>query len=275
MKYCLTIDAEEWFNILDIPEEIPLEKWGEQENRLCRNFERLFSLLQQYKIKATFFWLAYFAEKYPELVKQCADAGHEVASHGYAHVLAFKVGRGKFREDIRKGKAVLEDIIQQPVLGFRAAGFSTKNDTTWTFEEIRAAGYLYDSSVFPASRGHGGMSSSPLGPHKIQTEAGELLEIPQSMIEIFGKRISLFGGGYLRLTPALIIRWGIRQLEKKEQPLIVYVHPREIDPEHPHLKMSLFRTFKSYVNLRSTYPKLEKLCQNYSFSQMRDFLEDF
>ena len=273
MKYCLTIDVEEWFNILDVPGEIPFEKWGATENRLCRNFECLLSLLQQYKIKATFFWLAYFAEKYPKLVKRCADAGHEIASHGYAHVLAFKVGRIKFREDIYKGKAVLENIIQQPVLGFRAAGFSTKNDTRWTFEEIRAAGYLYDSSVFPASRGHGGMSSSPLSPHKIRTEVGELLEIPQSMIEIFGKRISLFGGGYLRLAPFPLIQWGIRQLEKTEQPLIIYVHPREIDPDHPHLKMSLFRTFKSYVNLRSTYPKLEKLCKNYSFSQMKDFLK--
>ena len=264
----MTVDVEEWFNILDIPGEIPFEKWGEQENRLTGNLERLLELFRKHKVRATCFWLGYFAEKYPELVKRCAAEGHEIASHGYAHVLAFKVGRERFREDIRKGKAVLENIIQQPVLGFRAAGFSTTDDTTWTFEEIRSAGYLYDSSVFPTSRGHGGMNSSPLGPYKIQTQAGELLEIPQSMIEVFGKRISLFGGGYLRLAPYSVIRWGIRQLEKKNQPLIVYVHPREIDPDHPRLEMSAFRRFKSYINLKSTWGKLEKICQTYDFSPM-------
>lgn len=268
----MTVDVEEWFNILDIPGEIPFEKWGEQENRLVDNFERMLDLFQKYGVKATCFWLGFFAEKYPELVKKCAAAGHEIASHGYAHVLAFKVGRQKFGEDIRKGKAVLENIIQKPVLGFRAAGFSTTDDTTWTFEEICSAGYLYDSSVFPASRGHGGMDSSQLGPYEIQTQSGKLLEIPQSMIEVFGKRISLFGGGYLRLAPYPMIRRGIRRLESKGLPLIVYVHPREIDPHHPRLKMSLFRTFKSYVNLGTTYSKLEMLCKEYPFSKMEDFL---
>ena len=269
----MTVDVEEWFNILDVPGEIPFEKWGVQENRLVNNMERMLALFRKYDIKATFFWLGFFAEKYPELVKKCDAEGHETASHGYAHVLAFRVGREKFREDIRKGKAVLENIIQKPVLGFRAAGVSTTDDTTWTFEEIRAAGYLYDSSVFPAARGHGGMNSSQLGPYKIQTEAGELWEIPQSMIEIMGKRISLFGGGYLRLFPYPVIRWGCRQLEKDNRPLIVYVHPREIDPDHPRLTMSCYRKFKSYVNLRSTYPKLEKLCNDYQFQLMKEFVK--
>ena len=272
---CMTVDVEEWFNILDIPGEIPFEKWGVQENRLVQNFERMLDLFRKYDIKATCFWLGYFAEKYPDLVKRCSEEGYEIASHGYAHVLAFKVGREKFREDIRKGKEIIENIVQKPVLGFRAAGFSTTDDTTWTFEEIRAAGYLYDSSVFPAARGHGGLPASQLGPYKIQTEFGDLLEIPQSMIDLFGKRVSFFGGGYMRLMPYPVIRWGIRQLEKKNQPLVVYIHPREIDPEHPRLEMSFFRRFKSYVNLSSTYPKLEKLCKDYHYTLAKDLLNSY
>jgi len=268
----MTVDVEEWFNILDIPGAIPFEQWDAQPKRLERNLEKLLELFRKHHTNVTCFWMGYFAEKYPELVKQCADEGHEIASHGYAHVLAFKVGREKFREDIRKGKDILENIIQKPVLGFRAAGFSTTNDTTWTFEEIRSAGYLYDSSVFPASRGHGGMSHSPVGPYVIHTVSGDLLEVPQSVVSICGKRISLFGGGYLRVAPYPIIQWGIRQLQKANMPLIVYVHPREIDPSHPRLKMSLVRHFKSYNNLRTTYPKLEKLCSEYTFAPMNTLL---
>lgn len=268
MQNCfMTIDVEEWFNILDVPGEIPFEKWDEQENRLVPNMKRLLALLRKNNVKATCFWLGYFAERYPELVRQCAEEGHEIASHGYAHILAFKSGREEFREDITKAKDILENIIQKPVLGFRAAGFSTTDDSTWVFDEIRQAGYLYDSSVFPASRNNGGMISSPLGIYTIKTSAGDLLEIPQSMVTMFGHRLNMFGGGYLRLFPYPMIKWGISKLQKENLPLVVYIHPREIDPDHPRLKMSVYRHFKSYVNLRSTYGKISHLCHEFDFQK--------
>ena len=268
MQCLFTIDVEEWFNILDVSGEIPFEKWGEQENRLVPNMEKLLELLRKYDVKATLFWLGFFAEKYPELVRQCAEEGHEIASHGYAHILAYKSGREKFREDICKAKDILENIIQKPVLGFRAAGFSTTDDSTWVFDEIRQAGYLYDSSVFPGSRDNGGIASSPLGDYTIKTPFGDLLEIPQSMITIFGHRLSMFGGGYLRLFPFPLIKWGTKQLQKNNIPLVVYVHPREIDPDHPRLKMSPIRHIKSYINLNTTYNKISRLCEVFEFSKM-------
>ncbi len=276
MQNCfLTIDVEEWFNILDVPGEIPFEKWREQENRLVPNMNRLLELLRKHNVKATCFWLGYFAEKYPDLVRQCAKEGHEIASHGYAHILAFKSGKKEFREDITKAKAILESIIQKPVLGFRAAGFSTTDDSKWVFDEIRQAGYLYDSSVFPASRDNGGMSSAPLGLYTIKTTAGNLLEIPQSVITIFGHRLNMFGGGYLRLFPYPLIKWGITELQKNNLPFVAYVHPREIDPGHPRLKMSIDRRFKSYVNLKTTYNKIEHLCSEYQFQKIDSVLDVF
>ena len=96
----MTVDVEEWFNILDVPGEIPFDDWGKQENRLVPNMERLLELLRENDVKATFFWLGYFAEKYPDLVRKCSEEGHEIASHGYAHILAFKSTPQKFYEDI-------------------------------------------------------------------------------------------------------------------------------------------------------------------------------
>ena len=269
----MTIDVEEWFNILDVSGEIPFEKWSEQENRLVSNLEHMLGLLRENNVKATCFWLGCFAERYPDLVRRCAAEGHEIASHGYAHILAYKSGRERFREDITKAKEILENIIQEPVLGFRAAGFSTTDDSTWVFEEIRKAGYLYDSSVFPASRNNGGMTSSPLGIYTIHTAVGDLLEIPQSMVTILGHRMNMFGGGYLRLFPYSAIKWGIRRLQKDNLPLVVYVHPREIDPAHPRLKMSAFRHFKSYVNLKTTYGKISRLCQEFDYQKMNSCLK--
>lgn len=264
----ISIDVEDWFHILDSPCTPLIDQWKMLESRFHDNVELLLDLLHKHSVRATMFWLGWAAEKRPELVRRCCEAGHEIACHGYGHVLAYKVGRAAFGEDVRKGKQVIEAIISQPVKGFRAAGFSTTDDTTWVFDEIRAAGYTYDSSVFPSSRGHGGMTSSRLEPHTINTESGILVEIPQSMIEVLGKRISVFGGGYLRLSPMWLIEYGIRQLDLAGRPLIIYIHPREIDPVHPRLPLSRIRSFKSYFNLKSTMPKLEGLLGTRTFILM-------
>ncbi|NQU05361.1 MAG: DUF3473 domain-containing protein [Calditrichaeota bacterium] len=277
MMYCkdligsLTIDIEDWFHILDAPSAPLIEQWSGLDSRVERNLDVILATLDRYDVKATLFWLGWVAEQNPKLVQRCHSEGHEIASHGYGHVLAYKVGRKAFRDDIYRGKSVLEDIVGTEVIGFRAAGFGTKDDTRWTFEEIRAAGYTYDSSVFPSHRGHGGMAESPLEPYKIDTKAGSLIEFPQSMVELFGRRFSLFGGGYLRIAPRWLIKWGITRLHDAGRPLIIYIHPREIDPDHPRLALSHIRSFKSYVNLVSTMPKLEWLCKTQSFIRMDEF----
>jgi polysaccharide deacetylase family protein (PEP-CTERM system associated) len=271
----LSIDVEDWFHILDSPAAPSIERWPFLESRIEGNLEKLLTLLNRFSVKATFFWLGWIAERNKSLVHKCRNAGHEIASHGYAHVLAYKVGQNVFRQDIARAKAILEDIIGEPVRGFRTAGFGITKKTAWAFDVIKESGHQYDSSVFPASRAHGGISDSQLGPYFIETQSGCLLEIPISVVEIFGHRTSLFGGGYLRLASKWMVKWGINKLQKAGQPLIVYVHPREVDPGHTHLPLPLFRRFKCYVRLNSTLPKLEWLCRNYSFCTMLEMIEKF
>jgi len=240
-----------------------------------RNVDRILGLLYNHSIHATFFWLGWAAERHKGLVRKCQNAGHEIASHGYGHVLAYEVNADVFRRDITRAKTILEDITGEPVRGFRAPGFGITKKATWAFDVIKESGYQYDSSVFPASRGHGGMSDSLLGPYFIETASGHLLEIPTSVVEVFGRRVGLFGGGYLRLVNKPMIKWGIDKLQAAGQPLIVYVHPREIDLNHPRLPLTLLRQFKCYVNLKSTLPKLKWLCKNYSFSTMLEMVENY
>lgn len=272
---CLTIDVEDWFHILDSPAVPSIEDRSSLESRIERNVEKLLTLLDSFSVKATFFWLGWAAEQHKSLVRKCHNSGHEVANHGYGHVLPYRVGKDGFKDDIERGKKILEDITGDTVRGFRAPGFGITEKALWAFDVIAESGHQYDSSVFPATRGHGGMSTSPLGPYFIETASGHLLEIPMSVVEVFGRRVSLFGGGYLRLATKQMIRWGISRLQKAQQPLIVYVHPREIDPDHPRLPLSLIRRFKCYVRLRSTLPKLAWLCQDYSFGTMLEMVEEY
>jgi len=272
---CLTIDVEDWFHILDSPAVPGIERWHSLESRIERNLEELLTVLDSFSVKVTFFWLGWLAERHKDLVCMCRESGHEIASHGYAHILAYEVGPNAFREDITLAKDILENTIGEQIRGFRAPGFGITKKAPWAFEVIKESGYQYDSSVFPASRGHGGIADSPLGPYFIETRSGHLLEIPMSIVEIFGHRTSFFGGGYLRLANKLMIKWGIGKLQTAGRPLIVYVHPREIDPAQPHLPLTLLRQFKCYVNLNSTLPKLKWLCKNYALFTMLEMVENY
>lgn len=267
---CLTIDVEDWFHILETKGTPDISEWDKLESRVEFGVERLLGLLEKYSVKATMFWLGWIAERNKRLVRECFKAGHEIASHGYGHVLPYKVSRNQFFEDAEKAKKTLEDITSNEVIGYRAAGFGIKDENDWFFEETAKAGYKYDSSIFPGSREHGGSLNSKLNTYAVDTDAGEIIEFPQSVVQVLEKRVSFFGGGYLRLAPSWLINKGIKKLEESGRPLIIYVHPREVDPGHPRIEMSLKRKFKSYVNLKSTYPKLEMLCQRYKFVPMRE-----
>ena len=274
-KNVISIDVEEWFHILDSPVVPHIGAWGRQELRAKDNLPVLLDVLAGKKVKVTFFWLGWMAEQIPKLVKQCKDCGHEIASHGYGHLLAYKVGCEKFREDLIKAKDILENITGDKVEGFRAPGFGITDETPWVFDVIKEVGHEYDSSVFSAPRGHGGVTTKTFGPYTINTNSGQMTEIPMSLISLLGRRVSLFGGGYLRITPQFLIKWGVNKLHDANQPLIVYLHPREIDPYHPRLPLPLVRKFKCYINLKTTMPKLKMLCDHYDFCRMNQLVESF
>lgn len=269
-----SIDVEDWFHLLDCSSTPDVTEWQGLESRIDRNMNRLLELLSEYDRKATFFWLGWVAERHVDLVRRCVALGHEVASHSYKHLLAYKVGRNAFREDIRRGKHVVEDICGCSISGFRAPGFGIKSENMWAFEEIASAGFVYDSSIFPAIRGHGGIPNAPVHPFCINTPSGLLYEFPIPMVEVFGMRLNFFGGGYLRLAPIPIIEWGIAKLSQNDNPLIVYLHPREIDPDQPRLPISLVRRFKSYINIGSTEKKIRWLLCTYPLGRMVELVDN-
>jgi polysaccharide deacetylase family protein (PEP-CTERM system associated) len=169
---------------------------------------------------------------------------------------------------------VLEDIAGAPVLGFRASGFSVTEKTPWFFEKLVEAGYSYDSSTFPASRGHGGLAGGALAPYGRDTPAGKLAEFPVTVSEVLGKRLCFFGGGYLRLFPYPLVKHMSRAVLEQGRPVIFYVHPREIDPGHPRLPMSASRRFKTYVNLDTTERKIRQILADFPVTTFGDYLAE-
>jgi polysaccharide deacetylase family protein (PEP-CTERM system associated) len=266
----LSCELEDWFHILDSGRVPLLDEWDGLELRVERNTERLLELFHGTGVRATFFSLGWIAERVPQLIRRCRREGHEIGSHGYGHVLAYQVGRRAFFEDLARSKRILEDIIGEEVIGFRSPGFCVRQDNRWVFDVVAETGFRYDASVFPTHHGHGGLPGSLPHPHVIETSSGELVEIPTSTVPLLGRRVCLFGGGYLRISPLPLIRWGVRKLHEQGRPLIVYVHPREVDPDHPRLPLEPWRKFKCYTNLHTTLPKLKWLCEHHRFTTMAD-----
>ena len=272
MSCIFTIDVEDWFHILDLPSTPPLSQWDALPSRLEQNFLKLLDLLSEANTRATCFFLGWVAERFPNLVREAIRRNHEVASHGYSHQLAYQLTPNEFFEDAVRSKKLIEDVIGEPVLGYRASGFSVTEDTPWFFDKLINAGYRYDSSVFPARRGHGGLRSGRMSPYRLGPSF-EFVEFPVSVQPIAGRPICFFGGGYLRVFPYFLVRNMTRRVLDQGRPVIFYVHPREVDPKHPRLAMEWKRRFKSYVNLASTEGKIRKLVSEFPMITFREFLE--
>jgi polysaccharide deacetylase family protein (PEP-CTERM system associated) len=264
-----SVDVEDWFHILDVPAVPEMASWSGLPSRIEANFLRLLDVFSDRGRRVTCFFVGWIAEHFPHLVREAVARGHEIASHGYAHRLAYSMTRSEFRADALRSRLLLEDISGTRVMGYRAPGFSS-TAIPWFFAELSACGYVYDSSVFPARHGHGGNPNSPLRPHFVPGEA--LIEIPASVAELGPVRMCFFGGGYLRLFPYRVIRHMARRVMASGAPLIFYVHPREIDAQHPRIPMPRWRSFKCYVNLHTAENKIRQIVRDFPVTTCRDVL---
>lgn len=272
LQSIFSIDVEDWFNLSGTGQEPPPSQWDHLESRLEKNFRDLLELLAHGGGTATCFFVGYFARRFPHLVREAVAAGHEIASHGYFHRLVYEMSPAAFQEDALASRKLLEDISGGPVRGFRAPAFSVGERTPWFFDRLAEAGYRYDSSIFPARHQTGGLASSRLDPHEVPTSAGVIAELPVTVMPMLGTRLCFFGGGYLRLFPYPVIRTMGRRALNEHRPIVFYIHPREIDPDHPRMPLSRRRRFTCYVNLRSTRPKIERILRDFHVTSFERYL---
>ena len=274
MLNALTIDVEDYFHVTAFARKIHPRDWDNYPRRVDNNTQRLLEILAQRDVHATFFVLGWVAERCPRLVESIRRAGHRIGCHGYAHRAIYKGNDADFRNDVRRAKKTIEDIIGAPVTSFRAPSYSITAQTLWALEILGEEGFEYDSSIFPIVHDIYGIPGAPRFPYVKALRSGrQIKEFPPSTVRIFGRNIPVAGGGYLRLFPYKITAWAIHRLNETErQPAMVYLHPWEIDPDQPRISAPWLSRFRHYQNLASTQTKCEMLLKDFSWAPMEEVL---
>ena len=275
IQNALTIDVEDYFQVAALAEAVDYDDWASMEYRVEANTDRILSLFDEAGVKGTFFTLGWVAERSPEMVKRIAAAGHEVASHGYSHQLIYNQTPEVFREETIRSKKILEDIVQAPVTGYRAASYSITNESRWALDILAEQGFTWDSSIFPVHHDRYGMPGTPRWPHRLTTDNGyELAEFPLSTLKFPGYTLPIAGGGYFRLFPYWFSRMGLGSINRQGKPFVFYLHPWEVDPGQPRLDVKWFSRFRHYNNLDVCEQRLATLLSDFRFTTMSKVLEN-
>mgnify|MGYP001826802743 CR=1 FL=1 len=276
LRNALSVDVEDYFHVSALAGAIPRSSWDSMEYRVEANTHKLLELFGDFGASATFFVLGYVAQRSPELIREIHAAGHEVACHGLSHKLIYRQTPAEFEEETRVSKELLEDIIGAGVSGYRAASWSITQESLWALDIICKLGFRYDSSIFPirhdrygipGASQHAGMISSPDG--------HEIVEFPPSTVSLPGVRLPVAGGGYFRIFPYSLTRFGLRRINKQAgQPFMFYLHPWEVDPEQPKFDTSRLSRFRHYTNLDQTELRLRRLLGEFQCTSAKNVLAD-
>ncbi len=264
-----TVDVEEHFHVSAFEPVLSRDQWDRQPSRVVPSTETLLDALAEAGVEGTFFVLGWVAERQPDLVRRIAAAGHEIASHSFWHQRVNTIDADGFRDEVRRSKAILEDLAGAPVEGFRAPSFSITPGTEWAFDVLLEEGYTWDSSIFPVRRPGYGYPGAPRWPYWIRRPAGSLLELPLTTLSLGPARIPAAGGGYLRHLPFGVVRAAFEGAVRAGRPGMFYTHPWEVDPDQPRLPVGPVTAVRHYRGLDRTLPRIRALLAEFRFGSVR------
>lgn len=267
----MTVDVEDYFQVQAFARHIDRSAWDSFDCRVERNTDLILGLFEEAGARATFFTLGWVAERYPDLIRRIVAQGHELASHGFEHIRADTQTADQFRGDVRRTKAILEDLGGVAVNGYRAATFSIGPSNQWAYEVLAEEGYRYSSSIYPVRHDLYGMPDAPREPHYPRGRDG-VIELPMTTLRLGQRNYPCSGGGYFRLLPYAVSRWQMRYINRNEgMPCIFYFHPWEVDPEQPRQHGVGAKTrFRHYIGLSRMERRLKRMLRDFSWTSMAD-----
>jgi len=267
MRHALSVDVEDWFQVGAFEKVIDRDDWDSLASRVERNTDAVLALFAESGVKATFFTLGWVAARHPALIRRVADAGHEIASHGWDHQRVFTMDAASFGADLMRTRGTLEDAGGVAVTGYRAPSFSIDKRTPWAHRVLAEQGYAYSSSVAPVHHDHYGWPEAPRFAYRPLADA-DLIEVPVTVADVAGRKLAT-GGGFFRLLPAALTNFAIRQVTGEGHAAVFYFHPWEIDPGQPRVANAPARSkLRHYSRLGAMAGKLRTLIGRHDWGRM-------
>ena len=224
-RCAFTIDVEDWYQS-SVDFDAPITE------RVIRNVERACAVLDQHRLKGTFFVQGKVAETFPRLLRDLLQEGHEIQSHGYSHRPLYAMDRAALRTELELARKTVEDACGIRVTAFRAPDFSIVRSNLWALEVLKETGFEIDSSIFPMRMSRYGIDGWEIGPHRVSLPGGDsILEVPVAVATVAGMRIPVAGGGYIRLLPRWLLERALNSVLAGGRPVILYCHPYEFSPD--------------------------------------------
>jgi polysaccharide deacetylase family protein (PEP-CTERM system associated) len=271
MRNCLTVDVEEWFHVCETHGPLGVDRWDSLPSRVVETTTDLLALLDECRVRGTFFVLGWVAERHPDLVRLIVRAGHEVASHGHMHQLVYEQTPAQFAADLASARAALAAAGAPEVRGYRAPAWSINGRSLWALDELAHAGFAFDSSMAPMKVV--GDPAFPKEPHRRQTASGSIAEFPPLVDRRFGQNMPLGLSWGLRMSsPARVLR-AIEERNRRGAPVVIAMHPWEIDPNPPRVRMPLGKRFAHYFRLDGFRARLGAILRGASFAPVGAVLE--
>jgi polysaccharide deacetylase family protein (PEP-CTERM system associated) len=265
----LTIDFEDWYQGL----EIPYTDWEGYEDRISFVGEKLLRMLDEANTHATFFVLGYIAERHPDIIKRIQTAGHEIGTHGFSHSLIYRQSPKEFKAEMHRAVGFLQDLTGAAVLGHRAPFFSITKESMWALDILGELGLRYDSSIFPVHNYRYGIPDAPRFPYEIEVNGNKFTEFPISTLKVGNLTVPISGGAYFRIYPYPLTKQFLKAANRNGKPFTFYLHPWELDPDHPRIKMPRrVAQATHYFNLNATERRFRKLLRDFRFAPMKNVL---
>lgn len=275
ITHIMSVDVEDYFQVEAFAGSITRADWEQFAPRVDTNTRRILELFDEHGVQATFFLVGWVAEKFPSLVREIVARGHEPACHSYWHRTVYSLTPKEFRADTRAARDIIEQAGGARVLGYRAPTWSITKDSLWALDILAEEGFAYDSSIYPIHHDLYGVPHAQRFAYTHELQGGrQLREFPPATVRLARWNLPAAGGGYLRVLPLFYTHWAFRHIEKGHgQPVVVYFHPWEIDPEQPRRPEKLRSRFRHYTNLDKMQERLRALLGRYSFQPFRDLLD--
>jgi polysaccharide deacetylase family protein (PEP-CTERM system associated) len=268
MRNCLSVDVEEWFHICGVGGVLAEDSWPHLPSRVAENTRLLLDLLDRCQVRATFFVLGWIARRHPRLVEAIRQAGHEIASHGDSHARVYEMSQEAFAADLDAGIKALADAGASAIEGYRAPEWSINDRSLWALDVLARKGLRYDSSMTPLRIV--GNPAYPQAPHVRATAAGPIVEFPPLVGRWFGQNFPLGGGWGLRMSRPAAVLSVIAERNHQGQPALLFVHPWEIDPDPPRVRLPLPLHFSHYWRLKGYAGRLETILRGSQFGSIGD-----